>query len=1512
MEFCNDICDAFFNHAFNECTGEFSAQTFLFAPWVPYEWYVDGNLVGTTPDLLIYTLSPGTHEVCGMTYDECLFYNCEWCVTVTVLDNTDCNAPFTYNLDPNTGEFFATSASQDEWFVDGLQAGVGYIFTTILSPGVHDIIHFGTSACGQDCEYLETVTVIGNNPCTDPFSTVIITTGDTLDCNNPTIGFEAVSNPPPSFFTNYTYEWAGPGIVGGNTSSSGTTIPGTFEVIVTDGNGCTSMASILIYENFTIPNISINVPTTVLTNNVNNINLEVIGTGNYTYNWWQMNNNTSTLNVTEPGVYTVYVGNLDNGCGTQASITITEDLPCDDFCDAYYTYNFNECTGVFEGYPIQTLPFIPYEWYVDGNLIYDDSDVIDTLNQGTHEICLMTYDECLTFNCEWCETVIVLDDSDCNAPFTYNLDPNTGEFLATSASSEEWFVDGLQAGQGNIFTTTLSPGVHSITHFGSSTCGQDCEYIETVTVIGNDPCTNNQLMSFIIATDQTLTCNVQTIGFEVISNPPPNFPTGYTYEWSGPGVLGSNTASAGTTIPGTFEVTVTNNLGCSSTAIIEIEEDYSTPDVSIYVPTTVLPLGTSLNLEVIGTGNYAYEWQGMNNTTSTLNVTEPGTYIVYIINLDNGCWTQEAITITQDTPCDDVIECDAIFTYSYTYEFNGAYNLTVYPLDNFMYGGYIEINGLEQTAGQANFILQPEATYSICYYTYGNLGCEFCAGCQTVIINTIPCSNPFSANITASSTVATCINPTVSLEVSTVPNPANPSDYTYEWSGSASGFTGYSIPVIPTVPETFTVTITDLLGCTTTASVFIDTDFNIPNVFIDAATTVLTNTVTSIDLEVIGTGNYTYNWGQNNTTSTLTITEPGSYLVYVADANSGCGIDVEITITEDLTGGCDYELGELELNCDFSTNDVLCMPLLAKNNVPNGIIGMDFCMTYNAGLMIPTGNVELGAVVLNGNPNASYAINTSLASMVCVTIYYTSDAPVGTDFVGSGEIACVEFAPLSTFFDGQIIGQPINTGFGMDNLIESYELSIVQGCADEGTATMNQNETIMEANIRYWDDYALPLAYDVNYPSANLITNIIGTDANCTPLANAPIVTPDLLGHFQYDINNGTSISLERDINNGTQVMPTINGMDCYYAHLVTTLDPSFTPSPYQIIAMDVNMNGSVTAGDITHMQNRITLNIGEYPQVWNDNIADASKDWLFVDDATLTSSNYSVSNSYPFDDGTGFNRLNVPQPDFCYEISMVSNGVCTQPDSTNYHAILLGDTDKSWTTNITNLRLGEDTQVVLNIDEAVIIEEECSLLFPIRVEDMETVKAIDFVMEYNTLKLAFDGYVYGDNINTNEMGMAYNQIENSDILFTSYSKTQQGIENNNTIYYYAKFSILNEDENIFSADISFKQSFVDGLPSPNTVTGTEASCRMNINDEVSFSIYPNPFNGRFSIKLKGYPQDTEFTLFFYDVAGKLIDARRFTDTFYDYENHNLAKGVYLYELKVGKELVEAGRLISQ
>ncbi len=392
--------------------------------------------------------------------------------------------------------------------------------------------------------------------------------------------------------------------------------------------------------------------------------------------------------------------------------------------------------------------------------------------------------------------------------------------------------------------------------------------------------------------------------------------------------------------------------------------------------------------------------------------------------------------------------------------------------------------------------------------------------------------------------------------------------------------------------------------------------------------------------------------------------------------------------------------------------------------------------------------------------------------------------------------------------------------------------------------------------------------------------------------------------------NNESHISIDRDIYNSTNVMPIINGYDCYLANLVTTLDPTYQPNPYELIAMDVNMDGTVTAGDITHMQNRITLNIGEYPQTWNSGNNTPSKDWRFINESEVnTNSIYQISTSYPFSDNVGYDRLHVPNIPLCLEIEY-DNAACPSPISDNYHGILLGDVDKSWNLGVSDLKTTQTENIYLDLEKSNVVEEDCSLLIPMGVSQKDIVKSIDFILDYNSNKLNFDGFMLGD-VNDNDMRSAFNISEENQILFTSFANTPEGIENNSTTFYYAKFSILDPEEVVNADDFTFVHSFIDGQFTGSNIIGSEIRCKEIYEGEPIVSISPNPFLNDFTIELKGFEVDTEFELYFYDIAGKLIEKRTFTETIYTYERIGLPTGFYLYRIKANNEFVDAGRIMS-
>ena len=502
------------------------------------------------------------------------------------------------------------------------------------------------------------------------------------------------------------------------------------------------------------------------------------------------------------------------------------------------------------------------------------------------------------------------------------------------------------------------------------------------------------------------------------------------------------------------------------------------------------------------------------------------------------------------------------------------------------------------------------------------------------------------------------------------------------------------------------------------------------------------------------------------TTSTAAIT------ILPPPPGNDYGIPVDTTFCQDL---------------DVSTGQPrICIPLEAFTPVGAGIIGMDFCMDYDENLMSPTGIVHLGDVVLNGSTEASTFVNyVTDPGKVHVSVYYTAQAPFNTQFVGDGEIACVEFLLNSNVTTGTVA----NFGLCNGTVTESYLFGASDELASNGNWTLLDDE-IHEGRVIYWDDDTRPISYDPTAPTDYLLTSIDGVDATC---GNAvPSTTPDLNGYFEHNINNGWFLSFDRDIAGDntvggvcpTNVMPYINGIDCYWAGLVTTFNNTFVPNPYQMVAMDVNMDDRVTAGDITLIQNRIIQNICEYPQAWNYPAAiERSKDWRFVDQYTVQNApDFEVSTSYPTGDGSGYNGFNVPDVPECLEIRPEDNlGVCSYIDSMVYSSILLGDVNGTWqgSTTPVNIRMSKTDEVTFN---ACSMAGDSTVSIAISFASPSPFQALDFTIDYDEANLELVDFevVYA---NPQDIGVAWNNQNDERVLFTSYSKAPGGINTSDPLY---------------------------------------------------------------------------------------------------------------------------------
>ncbi len=239
---------------------------------------------------------------------------------------------------------------------------------------------------------------------------------------------------------------------------------------------------------------------------------------------------------------------------------------------------------------------------------------------------------------------------------------------------------------------------------------------------------------------------------------------------------------------------------------------------------------------------------------------------------------------------------------------------------------------------------------------------------------------------------------------------------TYLWSNSSTAQCVQSL-----TPGSYSLTVTDNVGCADTASFTINS--NILNVSQTLTHPTCGNSDGSISLSVSGgSGNYTYNWitPLTSTDSFVTGLAPGNYLVHVRDNLSGCADTLQFT----LQGTCGTISGHVF--DDKNENGI-------QDSGENGLSGITITLT-------PGGQ----STVTDQNGDYSFGIgtyDTFTVNILPPNRYYCSGTAILPDSItapagGSYNVIISQANPTSTGNDfglhvpdspcGSISGQVIN------------------------------------------------------------------------------------------------------------------------------------------------------------------------------------------------------------------------------------------------------------------------------------------------------------------------------------------------------------------------------------------------------------------------------------------------------------------------------------------------------
>ena len=450
---------------------------------------------------------------------------------------------------------------------------------------------------------------------------------------------------------------------------------GTYNVTVTDQNGCTSERSIEILERDQLN------PTIAASANLCAGTSITLSTDPFASYAWTGGGTGQSITVSAPGTYTVTV--TDNGCEGVAQFSVVL-FPNPEA--AIESPRQGLCPD--ESVVLSALP-------LNLSYIWSTGATTRTVSIDTAGIVY---------------TVTVTDSNGCSSISSFEPVPYENPVFTINTTDDRDYIC-----EGTEINLVVNPAFNQYVWSTGST-SQNIAVTQagsyTVTVTNADGCLNQEVISI-----QERGNPIPTIGglfaFCEGTSTTINVEEDYvSYQW---GTTPINTAeNLIVNTPGTFQVTVTDEFGCiGSNQVTVIQNDNP---VAVISGSSTFCTGFSTQLGVEGAGFVTYNWSGpINASTSTISANIPGQYCVQVSD-QNGC--------ISPVSCIDVIEDDELsFSLSGVPAFCAGQSTVISGPANF--ASYVWSNGF---TGNGLTVTMPGT------YTLTVSDADGCSGSQTITV----------------------------------------------------------------------------------------------------------------------------------------------------------------------------------------------------------------------------------------------------------------------------------------------------------------------------------------------------------------------------------------------------------------------------------------------------------------------------------------------------------------------------------------------------------------------------------------------------------------------------------------------------------------------------------------------------------------------------------------------------------------------------------------------------------
>jgi len=758
----------------------------------------------------------------------------------------------------------------------------------VTDPGSYTVRVRGGNGCSTER------TIVVGEDIAPPIVTASVAGRLTCDVTDVELRVAVQGGRPP-----YTYEWTH---VSGRTISTGESAsaaePGTYTVLVTGANGCSTSDTVTVSEDIEPPIVE-GSASGMLTCNVTRVTLSATVSGGrtpYEIRWKDASGTdlgTGTIGVDRPGRYTVTATGA-NGCSASDAVTVREDIAAPTVSASVsdeLTCNVTEVTlsaSIGGGRSPYTIV-----WTGAAGVHIGTTETITVNTPGTYTVTATGTNGCSAsgsvavardvttptvsvsvdgvLSCAVTEVALSADISEGRPPYEIEWSDASGAVLGSSNT--------LSVGR---------PGTYTVTATGANGC------TESVTVaVAEDVST--PLVD--LGPDPVLSCERQEILLDAVPKGGAAGP--YTYKWRGDccGTLGAD-ATMCVTEPGTYIVTVTGANGCATTDSITVLDGFEPPTVDLGPDRTLTcsePEVVLCALPIDGcTGPYNYAWESdccaLLPTTPELRVDTAGTYAVIVTDAD-GRSTTDSVTVHDAIPAPTVdLGPDRTLTCS-----EPEFVLCALPIDG--------CTGPYSYAWESDCCTPLSTTPELRVDTSGTYAVTVtdADGRSATDSVTVHDGIPAPTVDLGPDRMLTCAEPEVVLCALPIVGCTGP--YSYLWRSDCGELLRTTPELLVSTAGTYTVTVTSADGRSVTDSVTVRDGVEAPTVDLGPDRT-LGCCGTALDLIPIvtgGTAPYTYAWYNEcdvivGTEPTLTVTQPGTYLLIVRTVD-GCIASDSIAIT---------------------------------------------------------------------------------------------------------------------------------------------------------------------------------------------------------------------------------------------------------------------------------------------------------------------------------------------------------------------------------------------------------------------------------------------------------------------------------------------------------------------------------------------------------------------------------------------------------------------------------------